>query len=446
MNPRHLLASMATFLTFAAAAQAPALPRHEAGATQLVPATEVAAWPENTFLESITPLPDGGLLVANKEGARVERIAPDGRRSLFASLPDNLTGLEYGVQGVVFATGREKGRPETVYRVAEGRAEVLVEIAAAKFLNGLTAISPRTLLVADSGAQTIWKVDVEARTATPWLVHELLGHRDAAHQFPGNTFIPGANGIKRFRDAVYVSSTDRGLVVRIPLRPDGSAGVPSVWARDVVVDDFAFDTDGNLYGTSHPLSTVVRIRPDGSRATIATGAQGVVGATAVAFGTRPGEERNLYVVGNARIRYQGASHPARLVKLEVGVPGYPRWHHGHDGAAVRQVGRLETWLVTAQTLPDSEEKRRAIAPAYTTYLEQQLDRIVLGGQLQDQPGGPAVARFYFLRAADPAAARSLIEASPYHQAGVYRVVDVKPATGMVGELMGGVAWAPRTGR
>jgi uncharacterized protein YciI len=153
----------------------------------------------------------------------------------------------------------------------------------------------------------------------------------------------------------------------------------------------------------------------------------------------------LYVVGNSRIKYQQASQPARLVKLDVGIPGYARHQFTHDEATVRQVGRLETFLVTAQTLPGTDELRRSVAPAYTTYLEQQLDRIALGGQIMDRPGGAmVVSRFYFIRAASSEEARAVIEGSPYQQAGVYKILDVQPATGILGELMGGVVWSPRT--
>ena len=438
------LACMALVAT-TASAQQPTLPKHDAGPMQPAPATTLATWPETTFLESIAISHDGTLWIANKEGARIERVAPNGSRSDFASLPEGITGVELAGDGGLFATGRAKGKPETVYHVdAQGRVEILVQLPEAKFLNGLARISPHTLLVADSSAKTIWKIDIASRTASRWLQHDWLGHRDASHEFPANTFIPGANGIKRFKDAIYASSTDRGIIVRIPIRSDGSAGEPVVWAKDLVIDDFAFDADGALYGTTHPLSTVVRVRADGSRSTIATGAEGVIGATAVAFGTRPGDERSLYVVGNGRIKFQQTNHPVRLVKLDVGVPGWPRYQPMADGPAVRQVARVETFLVTTQTLAGAEAQRREAAPAYTTYLEQQIDRIALGVQVLDAPGGQVAQRLYFVRASDPDAAKLLIDASPYAKNGVYGVTDVKPATGMLGELMGGVAWAPRT--
>ena len=171
----------------------------------------------------------------------------------------------------------------------------------------------------------------------------------------------------------------------------------------------------------------------------------MVGATALAFGTRPGDERSVYVVGNGKIAWQQAHHPVRLVKLDIGVPGYPRYQALRDGPEVRQVARAEAHLVTTTTRPGSDAARRDNAAAYTTYLEQHLDRIALGLQVLDAPGGGVAQRLYLVRAHDADAARALIEDSPYAKAGVYRVAEVKPATGMLGALMGGVVWAPRTG-
>jgi hypothetical protein len=50
----------------------------------------------------------------------------------------------------------------------------------------------------------------------------------------------------------------------------------------------------------------------------------MVGATACAFGTAPGDERALYVSTNGGFfaPYEGAFQDAKLVRLEVGESGY----------------------------------------------------------------------------------------------------------------------------
>ncbi|WP_199790257.1 hypothetical protein [Streptomyces canus] len=51
----------------------------------------------------------------------------------------------------------------------------------------------------------------------------------------------GADGIKVHDDAVWVSNTDRGMVLRIPVRRNGSAGPIETRATGLGgIDDFAF--------------------------------------------------------------------------------------------------------------------------------------------------------------------------------------------------------------
>ena len=76
-----------------------------------------------------------------------------------------------------------------------------------------------------------------------------------------------------------------------------------------------------------------------------------------------------------------------------------------DTEKVRQVPRLECWLVTAQTVAGSDDRRRATARAYTAYLEQHLKSIALGAQVLDRPGGEVVRRMYFVHTDDASLAR-----------------------------------------
>jgi hypothetical protein len=56
----------------------------------------------------------------------------------------------------------------------------------------------------------------------------------------------------------YITVSARYLIVRAPIRADGSAGpVEPVW-RNMLGDDFAFGESGSLYVTTHPAQTLVR--------------------------------------------------------------------------------------------------------------------------------------------------------------------------------------------
>ncbi len=75
-------------------------------------------------------------------------------------------------------------------------------------------------------------------------------------------------------------------MVRIPILEQQQAGTPTIYASNVPLDDFTFDAEGNLYGTTHPVNTVIRIARNGTRLTIAGPEQGVIGSTAAAFTSR----------------------------------------------------------------------------------------------------------------------------------------------------------------
>jgi hypothetical protein len=56
--------------------------------------------------------------------------------------------------------------------------------------------------------------------------------------------------------ALFVGNTDRGSVLQIPVRDDGSAGRPRLYAQDadmVGADGLAWDVQSNLYVTTDGL-------------------------------------------------------------------------------------------------------------------------------------------------------------------------------------------------
>jgi uncharacterized protein YciI len=409
-----------------------AQPNHEGGRSSPAPARQIASWEPGTFLESIVVAPDGAAYVANHGAGAVDRVR-DGRIERFAKLPHEVTGLLLRLEGGLLATGREKGGPDTVYAISvTGEVKTLATVPEAGFLNGMTWLKDGVALIADSDAGVIWRLDVAARRVEPWARDALLDHADAATHFPANTGFPAANGVKRRGDSVYVSNSGRGVILRIPVLSEDRAGKPEVWAENIVADDFAFDEAGDLYVPTHPMQSVVRVATDGTRTTIATPAEGLTGPTAVTFGPDGG----LYVVGNSGIPIDGTRRASALVRLDVRAT---RTH-----AALHQVPSPTYILVTAPTLPDSDERRKQHGQAYLRFLEANLDRIAFGGQVKADDG-TVVERVYFVRASTPDEARSLMEGSPYFQHRVYGPLAARPVQGMLGTLLGGVAWPPTGG-
>ena len=121
--------------------------------------------------------------------------------------------------------------------------------------------------------------------------------------------LPGANGIKIRDDVVYVSNTATQNILTIPIQADGKAGKVTVRFTGIQADDFAFAANGDLYITENPLSTLIRVTPDGDIATLATKTDGLDNPSAVAFDPRPHHRRDLYVTNAA---YFG-THPSLQV-------------------------------------------------------------------------------------------------------------------------------------
>jgi hypothetical protein len=92
---------------------------------------------------------------------------------------------------------------------------------AACALNGMCLIAPRVLLVADSFAGQIWRVDLPADGGRPQ-AREWLAHVSCSY-FPGamKPEMPGVNGL-RFAaktNALYYTATAKKLLMRVQVDP-----------------------------------------------------------------------------------------------------------------------------------------------------------------------------------------------------------------------------------
>jgi sugar lactone lactonase YvrE len=203
------------------------------------------------------------------------------------------------------------------------------------YITEVFSIEPGTGAYGQGG---IWRVPKRG-TAELWLRHDLLtGLAPTLFPFP-----IGANGIGFCRGSLYVINTDKALVVRVPVRPDGSPGEPEVWKQlqdvpesvfyqsqvfPVMPDGLALDVHGNVYVAVASRLAIVRINAaDRSQETIAAYPHAPLDACySLAFGTGKGERENLFVTnsGLVGVLVPGVPWPGPgLVKLEIGIPGLP---------------------------------------------------------------------------------------------------------------------------
>jgi hypothetical protein len=168
-------------------------------------------------------------------------------------------------------------------------------------------------------------VDIDRKTAQIWLRHPALAH--AADPFHPVPQFPGVNGLRIYENTVFASSTQQQKLLRIPLNEDFSAAMPEVFMTGVNLDDFAFDEQGNLYGTMHVYNSVVKITPDRIVTIIAAINDRVAGSTSAAFGRTKADNTILYVTTNGGMSAPpdgGGVQPGRVVKIETGAAGYSR--------------------------------------------------------------------------------------------------------------------------
>lgn len=286
----------------------------------LVPAHQIADFPVNTFLESIAVSADNTLFFTSHLDGKVFRIGTDGIPTVHATLAGKATGLAFTPNGKLLLSAWNDQNTPTVFIISsQGEATVLVTLTDAIFLNGLTPLTNDRYLIADSYRGAIWELNVPEKTAKVWLEHPHLARSSSDKEFPA------VNGLKIYGNVLYVSNTEKMQIVRIPLEADGQAGEPEIFLQNVNLDDFAFDQDGNLYGTTHIYNSVVKITPGGNVTTIAQAEQGMTGSTALAFGQAENDCTGVYVVTNGGMSYPPPTglEPAKVVRLDVGIPGLP---------------------------------------------------------------------------------------------------------------------------
>jgi sugar lactone lactonase YvrE len=206
-------------------------------------------------------------------------------------------------------------------------------------LNGSCLLAPGVILLADSAAGLIWRVDLAAGggRATPrvWL-------KDASmDRDPDSPLVPPPPGVNGVRFAartgyLYYTSTARQLFMRVPVDPDthDPAGLPQLVAGGVMADGFCLDEDaGVAYLTTHRQNTVERVPlpPRGGMARQAVAGEPfdeqLVGPSSAAWGRRPGDYgRIAYLTTDGGVIAPPTDdlvRPARLLRAELPRPATP---------------------------------------------------------------------------------------------------------------------------
>ncbi|WIY00831.1 hypothetical protein QRX60_43390 [Amycolatopsis mongoliensis] len=241
--------------------------------------------------ENVALTPGDAADVTFAAGRQIAEVSPSGAVRVLATLPEPADGgVHTPVLGFPLTVGITRAGDGTLYFLYAtgtadltgvwrlrpgGRPQRIAALPAGGLPNGLALDQDTgTLYVTDSVLGTVWRVSSAGGTPAAW---------STAPELAAAGFL-GANGLKLRGGAVWVTNLDRGTVLRIPIRRDGSAGAVRTVATGLTgVDDFAFTGRGDeLLAALNGPSEVALVRPDGSHTIVLTPADGLQNPTSVA--------------------------------------------------------------------------------------------------------------------------------------------------------------------
>jgi len=311
--------------------------------------TTLATFPKNYFLENLAVRADNSILVTAMTRRELWYLPPAGGavttvQPILLHTFDQLTMSLTEVEPDLFylcTSNVYTDHQSCLYRIDLRRwnasdpiepRKVLDFPASARALNGSCLIGPRTIVIADSIAGLIWRVDLPVDEAPPvpriWLKHESMENY-AGRMKPEQ---PGVNGVRYAQKLgyLYYTATAKKLFmrVRVDSRTLEPKGEPEHVSVGRMADDFCIDeSSGVAYLTTHRENTIDCVSLDPARNSerfILAGEpleEDLIGPSSAAWGRLPGEYgRHAFVTsdgGTASPLPEGV-RPAKVLRLEMG--------------------------------------------------------------------------------------------------------------------------------
>ncbi|KAH7117048.1 hypothetical protein B0J11DRAFT_108153 [Dendryphion nanum] len=270
-------------------------------------------FPNTTWLENIYATRNGSLLTGIIGVPELYLIDPSktpATSNLVFTFP-NVSAV-FGIAELVpdtfavavgnFSVATGKGGGFSVWNIDLRRktigptARKVTDIQNAQLLNGMISLNDRNLMIADSGAGHVVKLDVMTGK------YGILIDHPSMKPVPGAALKIGINGIKIRNQYLYWTNTFQNTVSRVKIDRDGKAvGTFETISNNVSIpDDFALTEDGSII-VARPFANVVdRVTPDGKIDTIAgsVNSSDVAGSTAVALGRTAKDRGVAYISTN----------------------------------------------------------------------------------------------------------------------------------------------------
>lgn len=252
--------------------------------------------PENIALE-----PDGSANVTFAFARQVARLSPHHKPVPIAKLP-KVANPDTPIAGAAVTTGIARAHDGTLYvNYATGNkltgvwrvnpkhhtAKQIACLPESGFPNGLALDEKRGVLyAADSVKGTVWRVPAKAAPGRGCVKPKAWATGSKLRPSAASAVGVGANGVKLRNGAVWVSNSDKGLLLRIPVNRNGSAGPIQTRATGLDgIDDFAFafpGRDDTVLAALILSNEVAVVRPNGTHSIALTAADGLSNPTSVA--------------------------------------------------------------------------------------------------------------------------------------------------------------------
>jgi hypothetical protein len=250
------------------------------------------SYPKNTWLENMVKGRDSALYLTDYPSGNVYRVTTAGTKELYANIKGKIAGIALSENESFLVTGWDNENNPGIFKIDKNRnVAKLLNIPSGQFPNGILALSPGKYLIADSYAGCIWEYDALQNLMSVWLSDSLLARSSTDSKFPA------ANGLKRYENKLYVSNTEKQILVEIPIQ-NLQAGKPVLYLNNLNIDDFDFDDKGNIYAATNVYNSVIKITQEKKLSIVADLGSGVAGCTAVVFDKSKFSQPVLYVSTN----------------------------------------------------------------------------------------------------------------------------------------------------
>ncbi|KAL0258216.1 hypothetical protein SLS55_007389 [Diplodia seriata] len=265
---------------------------------------------DGTWVENLAIRQNGNLLVDLVDRPEIYQIDPNGNGSS-PSLVYRFSGVTsvFGIAEIstdVFTVVTGNFSLSTfaatqdsfgVYQVdlsgSETGVKKIADLPEAEFLNGMTTLNSNSVLVSDSQAGVVYRVDIATGE------YELVLD-DATMKPPSNASIPiGVNGIRILGGYLYYQNLFAKLFCRVAI--DSTTGKPTgpyeTLATNAYADDFAITDQAVAYAANGFENEILKITTAGSVEVVAGSLTStlVEGATSAMFGKTSQDSSVLYV-------------------------------------------------------------------------------------------------------------------------------------------------------